>query len=270
MSKRICYINPMVEASSGPWLEVANQVFPFVLSHDATLDIKSIKPGLSRAPDFEYPYFMLPNKIQIVETIFEAEHEGYDACIVGCFHDPAVREARQVVDIPVIGLMECTLLYACTLGHRFGVVTINHPKEIPDFEDGIRLLGLESRAISRMVRCIDMSDFDVFTDGIQKPHLVADAIMEKANECIHEGADVIVIGCGALGPISTLAKLSRVTDVDVPILDCTAVAINFVSMAVDLKKALKLPTVSRKDMYAMPRPKDIDRVRSVFGMATLK
>src|SRR6185295_11994488 len=42
----------------------------------------------------------------VVETIIGAAKEGFDAAIVDCTADPGVAEARQLVDIPVVGAGE--------------------------------------------------------------------------------------------------------------------------------------------------------------------
>jgi allantoin racemase len=49
-----------------------------------------------------YPYLEMINDLEIIDQVIKAEQKGYDAVIVGCFCDPGVREARGVVDIPVI------------------------------------------------------------------------------------------------------------------------------------------------------------------------
>ena len=46
-----------------------------------------------------------------------------------------------MVDIPVLGLGQCSMLYACTLGRRFGLITID-PIYIPWHEDQIIKAGL--------------------------------------------------------------------------------------------------------------------------------
>ena len=56
-------------------------------------------------------------------------------------------ECRAALDIPVVGLGEASMLYACMLGRTFGLVTIN-PVFIPWHRDQLNGLGLEAQARS--------------------------------------------------------------------------------------------------------------------------
>ena len=58
---------------------------------------------------------------EIVETVIQAEKDGYDAVVVLCNMDIGVPEARSMVDIPVLGPGEVTMTYATLLGAKFGI-----------------------------------------------------------------------------------------------------------------------------------------------------
>jgi len=60
---------------------------------------------------------------EVVCNAVRAEREGYDAVVLGHFQDAGLYEARSVVDIPVLSLGEASMLYACQLGQRIGIVT---------------------------------------------------------------------------------------------------------------------------------------------------
>ncbi len=81
----------------------------------------------------------------------KAEREGYDAFIIGHFQDAGLYEARSVVDIPVVSLGEASMLYACQLGQRTGIVTIN-PRYIPWFHHQIGKYGLRDSASPAFTR----------------------------------------------------------------------------------------------------------------------
>ena len=55
----------------------------------------------------------------VLNKIIQAAQEGYNAVAIGCFLDPALQEAREVVAIPVFGLGETSMLAACMYGHKF-------------------------------------------------------------------------------------------------------------------------------------------------------
>jgi len=262
---KLCYINISEENISGPYLDILKRVAEKILRPDTEMVIKSVEPGLTRAFDM-HPYFGFLNKRSIIERAIEAEREGFDAVVVGCYADPGVMEARATVDIPVIGISEASMLYACLLGRRFAVVTLNEPSCISAMEDGIIFHGMQSRAIRNPVRLIKTSSYDVFTKGMQDPSLVAEDIVERAKECVADGADVIIIGCNGLGPLCTITNMVRIEEGDVPILDCISVGIKIAETIHEISENLGIPYTSRSGMNALPRKKDMKRVRGNFGL----
>jgi len=266
---KLCYISITEEEVTQPYLNILRRVFPKVLSPDTKIDIKSVKPGLRRGGDPTVPYFALLNKVQIIEKILEAEKEGYNAAVVGCFSDPGVYEARGVANIPVIGLCEPTLLFACLLGRRFGIVTLNEPKLFTDLEFQIRLYGLQDRAILNPIRPISMSTVEVFTKGMEQPDRVATDILEKAKKCVEDGAETVIVGCNGLGPLCTVSGVVKVEEADAPILDCVSVSLIAAEAIVALNSKLGVPFVSRVGSYGLARLKDLQRVRAQFGLQAI-
>ena len=57
-----------------------------------------------------YAYLHRFHDTQIIENVRRAEREGFDAVIIGVLQDPGLAEARTVVDIPVIGYGEVSML----------------------------------------------------------------------------------------------------------------------------------------------------------------
>ena len=262
---KLCYVNTNTEEASRPFLSIVAKLLRQVARPDTEIDIKSVSPGLERISD-GHPYFFFLNKKSIVERIIEAERQGYDAAVVGCFLDPGVSEARGIVNIPVIGLGESTMHFACQLGKKFGIISPNMPPIISETEDKIRIHGLQDRVIPHSVRGISMSIYDVFTKGMQNPKIVAEDIVQKAKECVDEGADVVIVGCNGLAPFCTASGVAKVGEDEIPLIDCVSVGIKTAEMVVDLNKKLGLPFISRAGFYSLPRQKDLDRVRTSFGL----
>src|SRR3954462_8380897 len=59
----------------------------------------------------------------LIRNAVEAEKQGYAAMAITHFQDAGLAEVKAVVDIPVLGLGETTLLHACTLGRKLGLIT---------------------------------------------------------------------------------------------------------------------------------------------------
>src|SRR6201997_5177558 len=76
------------------------------------------------------------------------ETEAHTAAfVIACFSDPGLFSAREATIKPVLGIAECGILTALTLGHRFGVISIlarsvpRHLRYIAAMGVGQRLAG---------------------------------------------------------------------------------------------------------------------------------
>jgi len=132
---------------------------------------------------------------QAVACVIQAEDDGFDAAIVGHFQDSGLYEARAAVDIPVIGLGESAMLYACTLGQRIGLVTIS-PAFIPWHEEQVLRYRLERRVVA--VRAID-TQVDLFMRAFEERGAyqeVKDQFVTQARELARQGVEVVVAAGG--------------------------------------------------------------------------
>ncbi|MFC1966738.1 aspartate/glutamate racemase family protein [Chloroflexota bacterium] len=262
---KVCYVNITAEEVSGPFLSVLDKLFQKAARPDTQVDVKCVKPGLNRSPYISYAYLQFLNKGSIIERIIEAEREGYDAAMVGCFLDPGVREARSIVNIPVIGLGESTIHFACQLGHRLAIIAPGERRLIPEYEDNLALYGVKERTIVNPIRMVNL-ERRTWLEGIDNPNLVASAVLEKARECASDGAEVVVVGCNALGPFCTLSGLVEIEERHVPIVDCTSIALKMAETIVDIHSRLGLPFISRASKYALPEEEDVRKVRAIFDL----
>ena len=100
----------------------------------------------------------------LIRNALEAEKQGYAAMAITHFQDAGLAEVKSVVDLPVLGLGETTLLHACTLGRKLGLVTIN-PVFIPWHEDQVIRYGLQQRVVGVRAVQATVKDFiDAFAD----------------------------------------------------------------------------------------------------------
>lgn len=65
-------------------------------------------------------YLYIPS---MLENVMAIEKEGFDAAILGCFGDPGLDAARELVRIPVVGLAETSFHVVATLADTFGIIT---------------------------------------------------------------------------------------------------------------------------------------------------
>ena len=126
---------------------------------------------------------------EILRLVREAEKDGCDAVIVWCGGDPALRAARELVDIPIIGPGESMRLLASMLGDKPCGVT----SDIPVLEMR-RDLCKTTRAIKKAVEDkIERGEGDSFYLGCLALWGVGKALREALGVPIIDGAEASLI-----------------------------------------------------------------------------
>ena len=160
----------------------------------------------------------------VLETI--AAHQGQvDAGIVAAFGDPGLVAARELFDIPGVGMAEAAVLTAAVLGERFAVVTFS-PHMVRWYQDCVLQTGLDARFTG--VRC--PKDPPVSIDNIAT-ELKSDLIALAGQATSDDGADVIILGGAPLAGLAPkIAKDSPGILID-PIAAATAQAIAMLQLS---------------------------------------
>lgn len=215
---RLLMINPnTTEAMTAPMVRVAQHI---------AWDVAEIV-ALTATQGF--PYISSRAEAQIagahVLEMIADHHDSVDAVIVAAFGDPGLVAARDLFDLPVVGMAEAAIMTAAMLGDRFSIVTFS-PHMARWYTDCVRQTGLEARFTG--VRCPRIAPASVDT--------VATALRSDLIELVRQatsadGADVVILG-GA--PLAGLAKeIANEVDgllID-PIAAATAQAMSLVRLA---------------------------------------
>jgi allantoin racemase len=256
------------EATSGsselvPLWNTLREYFPQVAHADTDVHLRHLplSGGYVRTL-----YTELLNNRAVVENTIGAQEEGFDAVVLGCWADP-LWEAREVVDIPVVGIGEASMLLATTLGHKFAVITVA-PGVVPTIEIDLRLYGMEDRFIHLPVRALDPpSDADLLLESIEDPYRRLIPTFERvAHGCIEDGAEVIVVGCGYYGPILSLHGYREIPGTGVPVVDCSAAGLKMAEMLVGLRESIGLQKSTAGYFRSAPEGM-LDQVRRAHGLA---
>jgi Asp/Glu/hydantoin racemase len=192
----------------------------------------------------------------VIRGAIQAERDGFDAFFMNHFQDVGLYEARAAVNIPVLGLGEATLLHACTMGRRLGLLAIN-PAFIPTHAEQIHRYGLQQRIAG--LRAIDASIADymeAFTSATKKAELHA-IFTREARRLIDAGADVIVPTGGI--PMMLFGNEPNANVDGAPVVNGVTVVIKAAEMAVRLKR-LGIAVASRHPQsgFALPSAQAID------------
>lgn len=150
----------------------------------------------------------------VLEMLAE-HHRDVDGAIIAAFGDPGLNAARELFDIPVIGMAEAAMLTACMLGGRFSIVTFATALG-PWYRECVEAHGLVSRLAG--IRMLDGPFTSIAMVQEEKEALLVDLCRRTIED---DGADVIVL---AGAPLAGLA--SKVADrVAVPLVDQMAAAV---------------------------------------------
>ena len=237
---KILWIDPV---GSSDFHEEVKKVLESVKRKDVEIDVVDLSKG---PPHLEYKSYEPLVLVETLEKIVEAERKGYDAVIIGCFDDPALQEARELVSIPVIGPGETCMHIACTLGHKFSIIT-PIKEALARLEDHVFMYGLEKKLAS--IRVLNMR-LKEMQDNPEKLHA---ALIREAKKAIEEDdAEVIVLGC----TVETGFMDKLIQELKVPIIDVTLVTFKFAEMMADLKRKTGL-SHSKIWGYKTPRKEDM-------------
>jgi allantoin racemase len=113
------------------------------------------------------------------------------AFVVACFSDPGLHSAREATRKPVLGIAECGILTALTLGQRFGVIAIL-ATSVPRHLRYIGALGLTGRLAGDLPIGLGVTEL-AHEDVTLKRMIETGARLRD-----EKGADVIVMGCAGM------------------------------------------------------------------------
>ena len=170
----------------------------------------------------------------VLETIAKYNSQ-YDAIIIAAFGDPGLIAARDLFNIPIIGLGEAAMLSACLFGKKFSIISFTNAMS-SWYEESVEILGLQSRyagfrAIEGVVLAIDQ------IQSLQKDALISSA--QKAIEV--DGGDVIIFAGAHLSGFKKIVQ----SEINVPIIDCAEAAVKQAELAIAMNSKVheskKLP-----------------------------
>jgi allantoin racemase len=161
----------------------------------------------------------------VIRMVRRANAEEYDAVVIACFGDPAIDAAKEVSQIPVLGITEVSLHVAALLGHKSCIIATLKTL-VPKYEQYVRRLGIEKLLAS--VRALNMT----VLEAEAKPDKCKIALLEQGRRAVEEdGAEVLILGCA--GWVGYADDLTR--QLGIPVLDPTSVTLKVTEAMVDLE-----------------------------------
>jgi allantoin racemase len=189
--------------------------------------------------------------MRAVANAVAAEADGCDAFLIGHFQDSGLHEARSAVDIPVLGLGETSMLHACTLGQRIGLVTID-PIFIAWHQEQIVRYGLTERVIGvTAMTGLVVEDYVSACHDEEAFSRVFEQFEKAAQPLLQRGAEVLIPAGGL--PALVLSRRPGLAVDGAAALNPVPVLAKHGEAAVALGR-LGLPIASRKGAFALASP----------------
>ncbi|HCP31772.1 TPA: hydantoin racemase [Candidatus Acetothermia bacterium] len=190
---------------------------------ETELDVVSLKRGPMHLEYHYYEALILADTLHVVR---QAELDGYDAAVIGCFYDPGLYEAREITDrLVVTAPAEAAMHIATTLGHTFSIL-VGRKKWIPKMHENVVKYGFSDQLAS--FKSLDMGVYDFQED----PEETARRMRAAAKEAVgKDGAEVIILGCTIeFGFYKELQE-----EFQVPVIDAVLAPLKYAEFLVELR-----------------------------------
>jgi len=255
MANRVLWINPV---GFNDFDQPIKDVLEQAKRPNTTVDVVSLKKGPLH---LEYHYYEALVLTDILHQIKQAEYDGYDAAVIGCFYDPGLREAREITEkLVVTAPAEACLHIAASLGHRFSII-VAEKKCVPKMHENAVNYGFEDRLAS--FKSIDMRVHDFQKNQTE----TANRMKAAAKEAIENDlAEVIILGCTI--QFGFFKELQR--EIGVPVIDAVLGSFKYAEFLIELKNRFNWSQSKVYGYESPPEEEIIDwKLESQYGILGL-
>ena len=164
-----------------------------------------------------------------------AQDNAAAAFVIACFSDPGLYSAREITARPVLGIAECGILTALTLGHRFGVISIL-AKSVPRHLRYVAAMGVGDRLAGDLPIGLGVTELGDARTTLSRMTEIGRELRDR------HGADVIVMGCAGMARYR--AELEAT--VKLPVVEPTQAAVVMAIGRVRLGWGIEMPPAQRR------------------------
>lgn len=185
MADRILVINP--NSTEAVTRGIDEACAPLRISGGPDIDCVTLEEGPPGVETQQHVDGVIPH---LVSLVTEKERD-YAAFVIACYSDPGLYSVREATKKPVLGISECAILTALTLGQKFGVIAILK-QSIPRHLRYVGAMGLAERLAGELpvgLPVVELSD-EKKTFGR----------MVDAGKTLRDthGANVVIMGCAGM------------------------------------------------------------------------
>src|SRR6185436_16069308 len=182
---RILVINP--NSTEAVTRGIDQAVEPLRMAGGPAIDCVTLKEG---PPGIETQQHVDGVVQPLLKLVREKDLE-YAAFVIACYSDPGLHSVREATKKPVLGISECGILTALTLGQRFGVIAILQ-KSIPRHLRYVGAMGVAERFAGELPVGLGIAEMADKKKTFARMVEVGKTLRDQ------HGADVIVMGCAGM------------------------------------------------------------------------
>ena len=212
MADRILVINPNSTEACTRGIDEA--CAPLRMSGGPAIDCVTLKEGPSGIESQQQVDGIIPFLVELVRK----KERQYSAFVIACYSDPGLYSVREATKKPVLGISECGILTALTLGQKFGVIAILR-QSIARHLRYVGALGVSERLAAEL-------PVDIPVVELSNEKKTFGRMVEVGKTLRHQhGADVVVMGCAGMARYRKPLQ----DEIGIPVVEPTQAA---VSMAI--------------------------------------
>jgi len=208
MTERILVVNPNSTEAVTRSIDEAMAPLRFPGGPEiACLTLAEGPPGVETQSDAD-------SVIAPLCRLIAARDNEASAFVIACFSDPGLFSAREKTRKPVLGIAECGILTALTLGHRFGIISIL-ARSVPRHLRYVGAMGLSDRLAADLP--IELGVVELADESRTLERMVA--VGRRLRDA--RGADVVVMGCAGMARYHARVESA----IGVPVVEPTQAAV---------------------------------------------
>lgn len=196
-----------------------------VLYANSDTDIVAVSPksGPESIENFHDEYAAI---IGVMEEVHLGVKDRVDAFIIACYGDPGIYAAREISEVPVVGIAEASMKLATTVASKFSIIAVI-PRTILMLEETVKKNGMVEQCASIRSTGLSVLDFE------KDPKTGLERIkQESKNAILEDGAEAICLGCAGM---TSFAK-DLEDEFQVPVFDGVSSAVKLAEALVILNK----------------------------------
>lgn len=150
----------------------------------------------------------------------------YHAVVLGCFGDPGLRAARELVKIPVIGPAESSVYFSQQIGDRFGIL-VALERDIPTTRAMVARYEMTHKLAS--IQPLSIPVLDLARNEVKTKR----ALTRATRLAEEDGAECLILGCMSLAYM--LADELVQDSANIPVLNPAKIALRTAEIFAQLR-----------------------------------